>query len=239
MKCCEVVSGPLTSVSETSISISHPTPDGKIVEQQFAVDRNTVKNAKFTKGSQATVYFDKSKNLAKRVTLTEALEGLLIPANEPDPPNPCWHMTIPNEALKMFLGNTNLVWTTGTQAVVLRFGKQEVLSIRRTDKGAAVSAKVFSEDGKVVAQIVDNQFYINPNNFFRKAGDKHSLVVYDLEAQEVLRVRYLNTLSFKVTGVFYSVGMQRVLISEDVMMVGKSTLQHVCGGNVGTFIAVE
>jgi hypothetical protein len=142
--------------------------------------------------------------------------------------------------MKIFLGNSSATWTTGDQMAALRFGKQEVLTVRRTAKGIAVSAAVFSADGRAVAQIIDNHFYINPNNFFRsERSDSHSLVVYDQQAQEVLRIRYLNPLSVKVTGVFYSLKSQLVLVKEDEILIGGARLRHVCGGNVQTMFAVE
>lgn len=239
-KCCGVATGKITSVTDTGVVLTRPTQGGKSVEQAFALDKNTTRNASLKKGAEATVYFAREKGIAKRVDLTEALEGLLQPTNEPDPPDACPRLPPPPESMKIFLGNTSATWTTGDQTAALRFGKQEVLSVRRTAKGMAVSAAVFSADGRAVAQIIDNHFYINPNNSFRsERSDPSSLVVYDQKAQEVLRIRYLNPLSVKITGIFYSPKGQLILVKEDEILINRNTFRHICGGNVQTLFAVE
>ncbi len=115
--------------------------------------------------------------------------GLLVPANDPDPPNPC--RDIPAQAMRIFLGNS-ACWTTETRHTVLQVANQPIISLRRAERGLAVSSKVFSADGRIVAELIDNRFHINPNNYFRtERPDRHSLLVYDQQARLVLSVRYL------------------------------------------------
>lgn len=88
-KCCGVAIGTITSVTDTGVVLTRTTQEGKPVEQAFALDKHTAKNASLKKGAEATVYFAREKRTAERVDVTEALEGLLEPANEADPPDAC------------------------------------------------------------------------------------------------------------------------------------------------------
>ena len=52
----------------------------------------------------------------------------------------------------------------------------------------------------MIAEIVDNRFYINPNNFFRiEKPDSHSLLVYDLNNKKVIDIRYINSHTVRVS----------------------------------------
>jgi hypothetical protein len=84
-KCCGVATGKIASVTDTKVVLTRPTQEGKSVEEAFALDKNTARNASLKKGSEATVYFTREKQFAERVYVTEALEGLIEPASEPTP----------------------------------------------------------------------------------------------------------------------------------------------------------
>lgn len=125
--------------------------------------------------------------------------GLLVPADEPTPPNPCG--LIPGDAMLVILGNS-ASWGTAFPQTIIKIGNDKMLTMDEIAGRIAISGKFFSRDGKIVAELKDNEFYINPNNYFRKKRpDTHSLVVYDQESTEVLNVRFINAHTIKFTGV--------------------------------------
>jgi hypothetical protein len=166
-----------------------------------------------------------------------ATHGLLIPANDPDPPNPC--PQIPPNALKLFLGSS-AAWTTSGRMTVLQIAEEPIISIRQIGSELAVSAKVYSDDGRIVAELVDNEFHVNPNNYFRtERKDRHSLLVYDQRSQLVLNVRFLNPSTVRVTGIFnYPRREPLVVADEYVMLPGRNRFLRACFGGSGTAIHV-
>jgi hypothetical protein len=126
------------------------------------------------------------------------ISGLLVPANEPTPANPCG--TIPNNAMLVLLGNS-ASWSARFPQTIIKIGKDRMLTMDEIAGQIAISGKFYSRDGRIVATIENNEFSINPNNYFRKKRpDKHSLVVWDQEGAEVLNVRFINPKAIKFLG---------------------------------------
>ncbi len=129
------------------------------------------------------------------------VHGLLLPANEEAPGNNC--PGVPSNAVLLLLGKMP-VYATSFPHRVISVDKDEVLlSIDKKGKGIAVSARLFSDDGKIVAEIDRNEFFLNPSNYFRRdRPDKSSLIVYDLRGERVLDVRYLNERAVRILAHF-------------------------------------
>ncbi len=137
--------------------------------------------------------------------------GVLVPANKPMPPNPCEGLG-PPDAFFIFLGNS-ASFTTRFPHTIIRIGSDNILTVDKKEDQISVSARVFSRDGRIVAAIKDNEFFINPNNYFRRERpDPHTLVVYDQMNQKVLDVEYLNSRGVRFLGVFNHPN-RRVVIS--------------------------
>jgi len=174
---------------------------------------------------------------AERSELRTQLTGELLPAAEPEPTNPC--PDVPPNAFKIFMGNS-ASWTTNTAHTILRIGTEDVISIRRTNRGLALSCKVFSRDGRIVSRIRDNIFDVNPNNYFRlERRDRHSLVVYDQADRQVLSVRFLNPSTMYLLGDYQVPGHPVVVIGPEETRIGGVTLSRNCFGNNKVDIAVN
>lgn len=170
------------------------------------------------------------------VSALKSLSGELIPANEAEPANPC--RAVPPNALRIFLGNS-ASWTESDEHTILSIGEEDILTMRRTTKGLSVSSRVFSADGRIVAQLSNNVFHVNPNNYFRiERPDHHSLSVYDQKGQNVLNVRFINPSAISVLGIFRVPGHMPVVISPNAIHIGGNTLSHACFGNNARDIAV-
>ena len=158
------------------------------------------------------------------------LHGMLIPADDPPPPNPC---SAPKEAVSMILGNA-YAWTTRFPMVVLWAHGHELITIGKTSGGLSVSAKIFSADGRIVADLEDNEFHVNPNNYFKvKRPDRSTLTVYDQQDRAVLRVRYLNPKAIRFSGIFhYPPQFVPLIIDEEkVRLRAMENADAICSGN--------
>ncbi|HVM60660.1 MAG TPA: hypothetical protein VMV72_07305 [Verrucomicrobiae bacterium] len=130
--------------------------------------------------------------------------GCLIPETNITSPLPALPGTPPEL-------NSGWYFDTGSQVVYVSllagkilqpFGANVAFSLKATNGGLLVSAMFFSLDGRIVSEIRDNNWVLNPNNYFRKNFDRSSLEVIDEFNTPVLQVRYLTLNSFKIGGLF-------------------------------------
>jgi hypothetical protein len=64
-------------------------------------------------------------------------------------------------------------------AVLQPLGHYAAFSVRRGKDGLLISAIVHSLDGKIIAKIQDNEWLLNPNNYFLRNFDRSALEVVD------------------------------------------------------------
>jgi hypothetical protein len=223
-KCCGVASGNVASVTNLSVAITEKgSTSDAVTVKKFALTPDTQKNAALKAGAPVTVYYRKEGNVVTRVDLLDALSGLLVPADEPDPPLPssCSRFgPVPPDALRVYLGG-NAGISTSDEVTVLNVKGVDLIDLRRTPKGLAVNAKTFGEDGKVIAEIVDNRFYVNPDNFFRlDKPDNHSLAIYDVRDRKVMDITYINSHSVRVLGIFQVPDAPPLIVDENELAFG-------------------
>jgi hypothetical protein len=165
----------------------------------------------------------------EKVFSETATSGLLRPASEATPPNPC--PAIPKGAIILLFGHS-ASYTTASHLTVIKVAGEDLLSIDRKNGGIAVSAKIYSADRRMVAEIIDNKFHINPSNFLRRERpDHHTLEIFDQQGQRVLYVRHLNSSAIKVLGTFHSTrGIVRIDENELVLPVGPR-FRRLCLGD--------
>lgn len=222
---CGVAIGTIVSVTNSTVVIAEKgsTSDTATVKKTFALKRNTKKNAPLKEGASATVYYREPDGAATQIDRVDALSTLLLPGDEPDPPLPSscsrFH-PVPPDALRVYLGG-NGGYSALDEITVLKVRGIDVVDIRRAPNGLAINAKTSSQDGQIIAEIVDNRFYINPHNFFRmERPDDHSIVVYDRTGRKVLDVRYINSHSIRVLGIFQVPGAPPLIVDENQLSFG-------------------
>jgi hypothetical protein len=238
-KCCAFASGTISSVTDKSLALSPDRPSDEKV-RVFDLGPTVRNRDTLKKGAQATVFYhpDKERSIATRVDVLDTLQGLLVPANEPDPSNPC-PFPIPRASFKVFLGSS-VGFTSKPPLIALTMKGEDVLVMRRVERGMAVSAKVLSPDGRVVAQLVDNRFFINPDNFFKvERPDEHSLIVYGRDGEKALDVRFLNPTSVRVLGAFHYPGAHSVIVEPDTIHIGRGTMTSSCFGESHYGISID
>ncbi|HEY3275165.1 MAG TPA: hypothetical protein VGJ94_00975 [Syntrophorhabdaceae bacterium] len=173
---------------------------------------------------------------AQNITVNKRTEpisykGILMPANDPDPAHSC---NIPPDALKVFLGNS-VAWHTGmgVHTVLLIHGR-DLLKFEKRPDGLFVSTTIIRDDGRQVAEIKDNQFSINTNNYFElKNYDRHGFEVFDKKGR-VFYVRYLNENAILFLGKFQVPGHSSIIVEEDkIILPHNNTFSKTCLGPWG------
>lgn len=177
------------------------------------------------------LWADKVIKATPAVKETE-FSGVLLPANDPSPPNRC--TPPPPEALSVFYGGS-VAWSTHFPLTIVSITGKDLLSVRRDANGLSVWAKIFDAEGKIIADIENNEFTINQNNYFKhKRPDASTLIIYDQYDQPVLNVRFLNPAALRVLGVFRVKDRAPVIIEENRTLFGGSISTGDCAGGAHT-----
>ena len=171
-------------------------------------------------GPNATVNVGVSESTVGEMIALAKPSGLLKPSNEPIPEIIANDGTLADGELAILLGPF-AISTPQSSFTVLRLYGKDVVRIDRNKNAIAVSADIWSEDGKIMASIETNRFRINPNRIaYFDTPDPHTLIVTDERKTQVLFIRYLNPTTVKITGVFRSSGEHPVIIDENEMTFG-------------------
>jgi len=157
--------------------------------------------------------------------VSTSLRGLLIPAADQAPYNPCG--PIPGNFITIYFGDSAVF----TESNIISFIKpyDDAFNIRRTASGILVNATIRTSDNQVVARIHDNVFRTQSDSHFQaQSPDPHTLYVLDGDDKVVLFVRYLNPFAIKILGQFYSPGQPPITITEDKLVFRNQTYSRNC-----------
>jgi hypothetical protein len=164
--------------------------------------------------------------LEKRI---KPLAGLLTPDNKPTPKTPR-NTPIPSNALAVFLGNS-LAYNSSFPHTVIEVGNEPLLVINKQGDIVSITAKFYSKDGKIISELKDNQFFINPSNYYRmERPNEHALVVYDAQGNETLNIYFLNPKAIKLTGKLYFPSIAPIIITDDRQILGNMQMSGATFG---------
>ncbi len=169
----------------------------------------------------------------------EKLEGRLLPARDPDPPNSCSFemkdsaghkvQLMPKEALKVFLGKFMVTYSTFPHNIFTVNGKNPLILDRDASGQIALTMDILDRDEKVVVRFENGHFWVNPNTraHMDRGDDKSSLVVVDNYGNQVLDMRYLNKHAVVISALLQYSHAKPVRIE-------KTKFADVCLGDVGS-----
>ncbi len=183
-----------------------------------------------------------TKQLKARVKQGHAWQNLLLPAHEPTPPNACSaRMPTPPAALLVVLGGLGAAYCTHTPCVIIATagdatGPENLLSVSREGSLMRVHAEIFGPDGRIEAAIENNKLLRNPANTFRwSRPDPHTLDVVDDRYRKTLHIKFVNSDTIYVEGIFQDREGRRLIVESDKGIVGKgNVVRGACSGNAGT-----
>lgn len=76
------------------------------------------------------------------------------------------------------------------------------ITIRLEDEMILLSAQFRSLDGKLVAQIIDNEWQVNPNNYFERNYDDNALEVIDQDGITKFQIDFTDIYNIRLGGSF-------------------------------------
>lgn len=108
--------------------------------------------------------------------------------------------------------------------LTVRLGTEDILVITKASGGIKISARVIDASNQVVAQISDNELYVNPSNRFKMSRPNwHSLIVidgHDKDKKRVLDVYFANPNFVNVYGRFFAPGGKPMILGTDYSQIG-------------------
>jgi hypothetical protein len=114
-------------------------------------------------------------------------------------------------------------------------GDESMLSLGKKGNDLWMSAKLFDSQGIIVVEIVENQFFLNKDNYFRIDRTPNRLVVYSKEAIPVIDLEYLNPTTFRLSGNWFIRNKTHLIASKDALEIDKKKFPAtsiVCGGSI-------
>lgn len=142
--------------------------------------------------------------------------GLLVPANDPDPPlrAPSGYHLNPKVGIFEIGGNILLFYSTSSVPVI-RVVNKIFLSVSITPAGASVSGEFFDKGQNVFAVLESNNFVLDRANFWRtRQLDKNTLVVINHQNVEALNIRFCNPRYFRLSGIFEFPGGTEIIATK-------------------------
>ncbi len=168
-------------------------------------------------------------------------EGILIPSNAPMP-ELARKCGLPDNALAVFIGS-NLAWSTRFPHIVLEMADEQMLVI---DKDGNHNLKVtvlriFDDRDDIIARIDEDGFWVQ-NTLRRKRPDQSTLIVYDHNDTEVLKLKYLNPRAISVQGVFRHAKIKPAYLvvtpTAAIQMPNSNRIMNSCFGEMAADISL-
>lgn len=228
-KCCFSQKGTVISLSPTALTVEPVLAKKEQPVKTFEIKTSTKLNGNLKEGTTATIYYHivDDRNVATRIDGSDFLHGLLIPANLPSPPDICEALEahfaqragraarqIPKDAMRIFFGPSE-AYSTSQRLVVWKIANHDILVLQKTEKGISVSAELRGPDGQLIAEIVDNDFFINLRDSFRIQGaGTPFLKVSNDKGERILEIDFINSNVIKILGTFFGPNGEKIALSE-------------------------
>ncbi len=227
------------AVTESSITVKSSGAAKGEGAKSFVITPKTKQTAKIEKNELVTVYYHRDSNIAERIDMVAALEGLLLPGNLADPPAPASCGSVPLDALRVYLGGS-LGWSSSPELTAISYEDTPIIRIRRTAAGIAVEGRLFEPSGRPGAAIVDNRLYLNPDGYFRvKRPNRYTLDLYDKQNQAIFEIQFLNSHSVSVSGNFVLPHLQPLVVSQNAIVApGDNLMIGNCIGNFNIMLKI-
>jgi hypothetical protein len=171
-----------------------------------------------------------------------SLSTRLFPGNAPDPTLPVRGVEVPPDALKVFVGS-NLGWTTRFPYTILKLAGEKMIEIDRekSRKELVITVlRIFDDRNNIIARVDEDGFWVE-NSTRHKRPNPSTLVVYDHNDIEVLRLIFLNPTTISVTGIFRHARLKNpVIVTPEYLDAGNGNRigYSISGNNAGAAIAV-
>jgi hypothetical protein len=139
--------------------------------------------------------------LEQLAQITRPNTGLLIPGTKPTPDDA---KGLPADVeFVILMGADCLCYAKAFPHIVINQRGEDMMVVGKDGDNFWLNAKMFSSDGRIIAEITRNMFTINERNCFRIERSTHKLVVFNEEARPIIDLELLNKTCASLSGHFY------------------------------------
>jgi hypothetical protein len=161
-------------------------------------------------------------------------EVFLFPDTLPTPPLPCK----PDDNDLILIYGSNAMWASRFPRIVLIMGHEPMIILNKNERGELRIdlLRIFDNRGNIIARIDEDGFWIDLSSR-KKRPNRSTLVVYDHNDSEVLRVHFLNRQTVSISGIFRKPGSNIILkITSDAVETIGSSFHAIknCSGRLNT-----
>jgi hypothetical protein len=243
VKCCYTITGQIAASSDNQVTLVS-SPSNVEKKKSFSVSPRAQITGTLKVGERATVYYHSgpaaSPLSATRIDVLNAVPGTLEPASDAPQsvPGACSGL-VPRNALRVLVGGMDS-FTTNDSAIVLRAKDENLIWVERTENGLLFSIRVLNERGDTVAEVVNNQFFVNTNDLYTlHQSSRDSLEILEQSGAPVLSVKYIDPVTVRILGVLYTPSGQKLELTESgFILQGRNNFINVCNGG-GTRVLTQ
>lgn len=170
----------------------------------------------------------------KNTTINKTLEDLLlIPAHDPSSKNTC---PIPRGAITVEMGTNTAFWI-GESFTVISFGDFHLMDVKKSQGHIIISLlRIFDDKNNIILRYGGLRPWKSPEVRIERP-DKSTIQVFDHNDREVLNLRFKNSSTLSIRGVFRKPDSPPVYIDDAGMHVGHGIeINGTCIGSKNTFI---
>jgi hypothetical protein len=161
-------------------------------------------------------------------------EGVLKPGASPKAKLPD-HCNPPDGALTVVYG-TNVSWSTVFPHTIIEMGGLPMLVVDRDSNGflKITTLRIFDDRDDIIARVDEEGFWVQ-NTIRRKRPNENTLIVYDHNDDQVLKLQYLNSSFLLIEGILRNklTSPSFIVITQENMkiMPMNMTMTGNCFGN--------
>jgi hypothetical protein len=144
--------------------------------------------------------------------------GWLLPANDPSPQTAC----TPDQSKQgdwffVTVAGGGVFTAAKNQLAVLTIGDHPTVLMERGPSGLLIDVDMLAENGALVVRIERNEWRAVPAQIsYADRPDRNTLVVHDRAGKEIFWLRYMNSNTVKIRGIFHKLGNPTpIVISDD------------------------
>lgn len=115
-----------------------------------------------------------------------------------------------NETVGIYIGENNKIFEgnkndlkNGFRPLEKNFGVKIPFEVKLKNDTLLVSATFRSLDNNIVAEIIENEWELNPDNYFKRNYDENAIEIIDNEGIIKVQVEFLDKEKIKISGLFF------------------------------------
>jgi len=155
-------------------------------------------------------------------------DGHLVPSNLPRPQTTCH---VGDDEFAIFAGSI-VAFNSERPTVLLSIGGADIIKADMDENGRIhlSTLKLYDDQNEIIARITSDGLWVHPL-MRRERPDYSTLVIYDRRDAEVLKIKFINSNTIAISGIFRYPNRPPVILSDRESQIGPLRLGSGCLGH--------